>query len=50
MRVELHLDEHGDASAATVAMGRATFAPYALPCTLKVEELVKQPIDVHGQS
>ena len=49
VRVELHLDEHGDASAATVAMGRATFAPHALPCTLKVEELVEQPIDVHGQ-
>ena len=50
VRVELHLDEHGDASAATVEMGRATFAPYALPCTLKAEELVAQPIDVHGQS
>lgn len=49
VRVELHLDEHGDASAATVAMGRATFAPHALPCTLKVKELVEQPIDVHGQ-
>lgn len=50
VRVELHLDEHGDASAATVEMGRATFAPHALPCTLEVEELVAQPIDVHGQS
>ncbi len=50
VRVELHLDEHGDASAATVEMGRATFAPPALPCTLKAEELVAQPIDVHGQS
>lgn len=50
VRVELHVDEHGDASAATVAMGRATFAPHALPCTLEAEELVEQPIDVHGQS
>ena len=49
VRVELHVDEHGDASAATVAMGRATFAPQALPCTLEAEELVAQPIDVHGQ-
>lgn len=49
VRVELHVDEHGDASAATVAMGRATFAPQALPCTLEAEELVEQPIDVHGQ-
>ena len=50
VRVELHVDEHGDASAATVAMGQATFAPHALPCTLEAEELVEQPIDVHGQS
>lgn len=49
VRVELHVDEHGDASTATVAMGRATFAPQALPCTLEAEELVEQPIDVHGQ-
>lgn len=48
--VELHLDEHGDASAATVAMGRATFAPAALPCTLEAEELVAQPICAGGQT
>lgn len=50
VRVALHLDAHGDASAATVEMGRATFAPQALPCTLEAEELVAQPIEVSGQT
>ena len=44
--IDLHIDQHGDASTATVQMGRATFAPQALPCTLEAEELVAQPIDV----
>ncbi len=48
--VDLHLDQHGDASTATVQMGRATFAPQALPCTLKAAELVAQPIDVGGRT
>ena len=48
--VDLHIDQHGDASTATVQMGRATFAPQALPCTLEAEELVAQPIDVGGQT
>ncbi|MBH0195751.1 MAG: diaminopimelate epimerase, partial [Nitrospira sp.] len=43
--IDLHLDRHGDASAATVAMGHATFKPAALPCTLDVPELIQQPID-----
>jgi diaminopimelate epimerase len=42
--IRLHIDKHGDASAATVEMGRATFAPKALPCTLDVPELISQPI------
>ena len=42
--ITLHIDAHGDASAATVEMGRATFAPKALPCTLEVPELIEQPI------
>ncbi|MFO0774741.1 MAG: diaminopimelate epimerase [Nitrospiraceae bacterium] len=47
---ELHLDRHGDAAAVTVEMGRATFAPAALPCTLPVDELIQQPIDAAGRS
>jgi len=42
--IDLHVDRHGDASAVTVEMGRATFNPTALPCTLHVEELIQQRI------
>lgn len=45
----LHLDRHGDAASATVAMGHATFEPAALPCTLEVPELVDQPIEAAGK-
>src|SRR5688572_1760592 len=48
--IALHVDRHGDASAVTVEMGRATFQPAALPCTLQTSELVEQPIDAAGQS
>lgn len=47
---DLHVDRHGDASAVTVEMGQATFAPHALPCTLTVPELVEQPIQAAGRS
>ena len=43
--INLHLDRHGEASAVTVEMGRATFAPAALPCTLSVKELIEQSIE-----
>ncbi|MCP9454789.1 MAG: diaminopimelate epimerase [Nitrospira sp.] len=48
--IVVHLDRHGDVREATVEMGQATFAPAALPCTLKVAELVQQPIEVAGRS
>lgn len=48
--IALHLDRHGDAGAATVEMGQATFKPSALPCTLDVPELIQQPIDAAGRS
>ena len=48
--IALHVDRHGDASSITVEMGRATFQPGALPCTLTVKELIEQPIDAAGQS
>ena len=47
--IELHIDQHGDASAATVEMGKATFAPKALPCTLKAKELIEKPIRAGGK-
>lgn len=48
--VALHLNENREAAAATVEMGKATFRPQALPCTLTVEELIEQPISVAGHS
>ena len=48
--IDLHVDRYGDASAVTVAMGRATFSPGGLPCTLPVKELIEQPIDAAGRS
>ncbi len=47
---DVHLDRHGDASAVTVEMGRATFSPDALPCTLDVDELIQQPIEAAGHA
>lgn len=47
---ELHLDRQGDAGAVTVEMGRATFKPEALPCSLQVPELIQHPIEAAGQS
>ena len=48
--ITLELDEHGDASAASVAIGRASFRPEDLPCSLDVPELVDQPIRVGSRS
>lgn len=46
--IALHVDRHGDAAAATVGMGVATFRPDALPCSLDVSELIQQPIEAAG--
>ena len=48
--IELALDARGDASGATVAMGRASFRPADLPCSLDLPELVDAPIRVGSQS
>ncbi|WHZ17612.1 MAG: Diaminopimelate epimerase [Nitrospira sp.] len=48
--ITLHIDRHGDAAAATVEMGRATFQPAALPCSLAVDELIRAPIEAAGRS
>ena len=48
--VTLHVDRHGDASGVTVEMGRATFEPTSLPCTLTASELIEQPIQAAGRS
>ena len=48
--IDLQVDRHGDAAAATVEMGIATFKPDALPCSLNVPELIQQPIEAAGRS
>jgi diaminopimelate epimerase len=50
VNIHLDLDRQGDASTVTVAMGRASFSPSALPCTLPVKELIQQPIEAAGRS
>ena len=47
--ISLHLDRHGDAAAATVAMGQASFRPAALPCTIVMDELIQVPIEAAGR-
>jgi len=42
--LRLDLDEHGDVHHGTVGMGRASFRPEDLPCTIEAEELVDQPV------
>jgi diaminopimelate epimerase len=49
VQIDLHMDRHGDPSAATVEMGGATFEPKALPCSLKVKELIERPITAAGE-
>lgn len=43
-------DGSGPVCGATVHMGRATFRPEALPCTLEVDELIEQPVTAAGES
>lgn len=48
--IKLHLDRHREASVVTVEMGRASFSPDALPCSLAAKELIQQPIEAGGRS
>ena len=50
VHVELALDLNGRVNGATVDMGRASFRPRDLPCTIKAPELIMQPIKAVGQS
>ena len=47
--VRLQLGRTGEVIAAAVDMGRASFRPSDLPCTLGVPELVEQPIEIEGR-
>ena len=50
VRIQLELNGSGHVSGATVDMGRASFQPIDLPCTLRVPELIQQPVKAAGQS
>ena len=50
VEVHLELNGHGWVGGATVDMGRAVFQPIALPCTLRVPELIQQPVKAAEQS
>lgn len=50
VKIDLHIDVHGEAAAVTVEMGRASFRPKTLPCKLTVPELVKQLITAGGKT
>ncbi len=50
VEIHLELNEHGSVSGATVDMGKAVFQPIALPCTLRVPELIQQPVKVADRS
>jgi diaminopimelate epimerase len=50
VEIHLELNGHGWVGGATVDMGRAVFKPIALPCTLRVPELIQQPVKAAEQS
>ena len=50
VEIHLELNGHGWVGGAKVDMGRAVFQPIALPCTLRVPELIQQPVKVAEQS
>ena len=50
VELTLDLDVHGEAHHVTAAMGRASFRPEDLPCTLDVPELIEQPLRVGSRT
>ncbi len=50
VHIDLELNGNKHVSGATVEMGRASFQPIALPCSLRVPELIQQPVKAAGQS
>jgi diaminopimelate epimerase len=48
--IALHIDRHGEAAAVTVEMGKASFQPADLPCTLRADQLIQAPIEATGRS
>ena len=48
-RVRLEVAENGEVLKSSASMGRASFKPEDLPCTLGVSELIKQPIEARSR-
>lgn len=46
VHIKLHVNNDGIADSATVEMGRATFKPQSLPCTMKADELIEKTIKI----
>ena len=49
-KIKLDLNGNGHVDGATVDMGRASFQPNDLPCSLRVPELIQQPVKAADQS
>jgi len=47
--VEIHTNGSRNATEISVEMGRATFRPASLPCSIEVDELLERPIVVNGR-
>ena len=50
VQIKLELNGQGQVDEAMVDMGRASFQPGDLPCSLRVPELIQQPVKVADQS
>ena len=50
VHISLGTNKRGRVDHATVDMGYASFRPASLPCSLKVPELIQQPVKVAGKS
>lgn len=50
VHIHLHVNDQGHVNGATVEMGQASFQPMSLPCSLRVPELIQQPVKAAGQS
>ena len=50
VQIKLHTNSQGQVDSAVVEMGRASFRPITLPCSLRVPELIQQPVKAAGRS
>ncbi len=50
VQIKLELNGNGHVDEATVDMGQASFKPADLPCSLRVPELIQQPVKAADQS